>query len=288
MASTDSIVVGVDGSAAALEAVRWAAGQARRRGLGLRVVHAWGMSGLYAGGTPLPASVFEVIEEEAKRVLGTALETARNAEPGLFVTGDLSHEPPVPHLAGLSRSASMIVLGSSGRGGFTGMLAGSTAVAVSAHARCPVAVIRGTEHDGPVVVGVDGSPAGEPAIALAFDEAALLDRPLVAVHAWSDVAYDSFSGVSRDFGETSAFAEAEHRLLAESLAGYQEKYPDVSVRRVVVKDRPRHQLLEWSQRARLIVVGSRGRGGFRGLLLGSTSQALIHHSACPVLITRGI
>ncbi|GLY69926.1 universal stress protein [Amycolatopsis taiwanensis] len=288
MSITKPIVVGVDGSAPALDAVRWAAREALQRRLGLHVVHAWGMPGIhYGSGVPLPASVFDTLEQDATRVLGEAVETARSFAPKLSVTGEMPYEPPVPCLVERSRTAGMIVLGSSGRGGFVGMLAGSTAVGVSAHGRCPVAVIRGTEHDGPIVVGVDGSAVGEPAIALAFDEAAEHDAPLVAVHAWSDFEYDSFHGSPHYFGDTDTFAEEQQRLLAESLAGYQEKYPDVPVERVIVGDRPRHQLLLWSERARLVVVGSRGRGGFRDLLLGSTSQALIHHAKCPVLITRG-
>lgn len=287
MGITNPITVGVDGSASALDAVRWAAQEALRRRLGLRVLHAWGMSGIhYGSGIPMPASVFDTLQQDATQVLEEAVETARSLSPKLSVTGEMPYEPPVLCLVERSRTAGLIVLGSTGRGGFVGMLAGSTAVGVSAHSRCPVAVIRGTEREGPVVVGVDGSPAGEPAVALAFDEAAEHDVPLVAVHAWADLEYDSFYGSPRYFGDTDTFAEEEQRLLSESLAGYQEKYPDVAVERVIVRDRPRHQLLLWSERARMVVVGSRGRGGFRGLLLGSTSQALIHHAKCPVLITR--
>ncbi|HET6503932.1 MAG TPA: universal stress protein [Amycolatopsis sp.] len=288
MPTTNSIVAGVDGSDNALTAVRWAAAQARRRGLGLRIVHAWGVTGAYyGGGLPLPAALFDILEEDSKRVLAQAVDLARTEAPGLTVVGEMPHEAPIPVLVDESRSARMVVLSSTGRGGFAGMLAGSTAVAVSVHARCPVAVIRGAERAGPVVVGADGSPEGEPALALGFEEASSRAAPLVAVHAWSDFEYDSFYGSSRYFADSGTFADEEELLLAESLAGWQEKYPDVPVERVLVKDRPRQVLLEWSRRARLLVVGSRGRGGFRGLLLGSTSQALIHHAHCPVLITRG-
>lgn len=287
MATSNVIVVGVDGSESALNAARWAAAEAKRRGLGLRVVHVWGVTdGYYGGGLPLPASAFDVLEQEAERVLNQAVEAARQTEPELPVTGEMPCLAPIPHLVELSRTARMIVLGSTGRGGFSGMLVGSTTVAVSTHAHCPVAVIRGQEHTGPVVVGIDGSEAGVPAIEVAFDEAAQREVPLVALHVWSDLDYDSAFGSTRYLAGGEGLGEEEQRVLAEALAGWQEKYPDVVVQRVVLNDRPRHQLLEWSKRAALVVVGCRGRGGFRGLLLGSTSQALIHHAECPVLITR--
>jgi nucleotide-binding universal stress UspA family protein len=287
MAITNSIVVGVDGSASALAAARWAAHEARRRHLDVRVVHAWGMTGVYYGaGIGMPSAVYEQLEQVATRVLTDAVEAVRQAAPGIAVVGEMPPEPAIPTLVGRSRTARMVVVGSKGRGGFAGMLAGSTAVGVTSHARCPVAVIRGEEHDGPVVVGVDCSRAGEPAIGLAFEEASGHGAPLVAIHAWTDCEYDSAYGTARYFAEADTFSGEEERLLAASLAGWQEKYPDVQVERVIAKDRPRHQLLQWSDQARLIVVGSRGRGGFRGLLLGSTSQALIHHSNCPVLVVR--
>lgn len=288
MATTNVIVVGVDGSESALNAARWAAKEAKRRGLGLRVVHVWGVTGgYYGGGLPLPADIFDALEQEAHRVLNQAVDAAREAEPELAVTGDSPCLAPISHLVELSRTARMIVLGSTGRGGFAGMLLGSTAVAVSTHAHCPVAVIRGEEHHGPVVVGIDGSQVGMPAIEAAFDEAAQRKVPLVALHVWSDFDYDSAFGSTRYLAGGEGLDEEEQRVLAESLAGWQEKYPDVVVQRVVVRDRPRDQLLDWSKRAALVVVGCRGRGGFRGLLLGSTSQALIHHAECPVLVTRG-
>ena len=160
------------------------------------------------------------------------------------------------------------------------------------HAHSPVAVVRG-RHDsapvaesGPVVVGVDGSPASEPAIAAAFEEASSRGAPLVAVHAWYDSTCEDFSGTVRIIPRWEPVADDEERLLARRLAGWQEKYPDVEVRRVLRRDRPRHALLEAAEKARLVVVGSRGRGGFTGMLLGSTGQALVQHAGCPVLVVR--
>jgi nucleotide-binding universal stress UspA family protein len=167
------------------------------------------------------------------------------------------------------------------------MLVGSPAVSVAAHGECPVVVVRAGDDgvirtEGPVVAGVDGSPTSIRALGAAFDEASWRGARLVAVHSWQDSDYvPEYVALGAEPAE-----EERARVLAESLAGWQEKYPDVEVERVVVKDRPRHQLLERSATAQLVVVGSRGRGGFKGLLLGSTSQALVYHAGCPVLVVR--
>jgi nucleotide-binding universal stress UspA family protein len=198
----------------------------------------------------------------------------------------------VPMLIDESRHARLLVVGRTGTGGFADMLVGGTAASVVSHAHCPVAVVRGRREDtaapetGPVVVGVDGSPNSEQAIAAAFEEASLRGVPLVAVHAWSDITYEDTRGTARIRTQPETLEEGEERLLGQRLAGWQEKYPDVEIGRNLVRDRPRHILLEESETAQLIVVGSRGRGGFTGMLLGSTSQALVQHAGCPVLVVR--
>ena len=133
----------------------------------------------------------------------------------------------------------------------------------------------------PVVVGIDGSPASESATALAFDEASRRGVELVAVHAWSDFAVSELPGI-----EWSDVQKQAEETLAERLAGYQERYPDVTVRRVVVLDRPARQLLEQSEAAQLTVVGSHGRGGFAGMLLGSVSSAVAESARMPVIVAR--
>jgi nucleotide-binding universal stress UspA family protein len=183
----------------------------------------------------------------------------------------------------------MVVLGDRGLGGFTGLLIGSVAVAVTAHAACPVVVVRGPESDltaplpEPVVVGVDGSSTSEAALAFAFEEASLRRVPLVAVHVWRDLLLDATLAPLLDW---DAIESDERQVLAERLAGWSEKYPDVAVRRLVAYDRPARALVGESGRAQLVVVGSRGRGGLHGMLLGSVSQALLHHAHCPVAVVR--
>ena len=186
----------------------------------------------------------------------------------------------------------MLVVGSRGLDQFASGVLGSVSAAVVLHAPCPVAIIRPVpdvdpvQLDGPVVVGVDGTENSEPAIAEAFEAASLHGVDLVAVHAWRDSHLTTVFTSDPDGGalDWDAIATAEHAVLAERLAGWKEKYPDVAVRRVVVRDRPARQLIAESKSAQLVVVGRRGRGGVASMLLGSTSRHLMHTVSCPLLI----
>ncbi|MDS0134717.1 MULTISPECIES: universal stress protein [unclassified Amycolatopsis] len=294
-ANDPRITVGVDGSAGSTAAVTWAAELASRRHLQLKIVHGLQVAGLYYGGGMTgigAATLFEAVQKDGERAIADARALAASVDKDLVIVTDLPNDPPVPMLIDESRHARMLVVGRTGTGGFPGILVGGTAATVAAHAHCPVAVIRG-RHDstavpeaGPVAVGIDGSPNSEQAIGVAFEEASLRGVPLVAVHAWNDIVYEDTRGTARILTQPESLEEGEDRLLTERLAGWPEKYPDVEVRRVLVRDRPRHALLEISAEAQLVVVGSRGRGGFTGMLLGSTSQALVQHAQCPVLVVR--
>ncbi|MBK1787771.1 universal stress protein [Prauserella sp. ASG 168] len=286
--SRGPIVVGTDGSESATAAVRWAARVAERRDRTLRIVHGFAyVHAFYGGDLPASDEFAEVLTAEARRILADARDVVKSVAPEVVVESQAIDNEPIPTLVGESRTADMVVLGSSGKGGFTGMLAGSTAVALASHAESPVVVVRGrADATGPVVVGVDGSRISERAVPAAFREASLRGVPLVAVNTWLDVDYAGvFSRAVLD-DERDAREQEQLLLLAERLAGWQERYPDVAVERVVAVDRPRDQLLDRARSASLVVVGSRGRGGFRGLLLGSTSQALIHYAECPVMVVR--
>ncbi|WIY00442.1 universal stress protein [Amycolatopsis mongoliensis] len=289
------ITVGVDGSAGSTAAVAWAAKIASLRHLELRIVHGLQLTGLYYGGGLPGASaeaLFDAIRADGERVVADARSLAASVDKDLVIGSELPNEPPVPMLIDESRHARLLVVGRTGTGGFTGMLVGGTAATVASHAHCPVAIVRG-RHDstavpdsGPVVVGIDGSPNSEQALAIAFEEASLRGAPLVAVHAWNDITYEDTRGTARILTQPETLEEGEQRLLVERLAGWQEKYPDVEISRKLVRDRPRHVLLKESETAQLVVVGSHGRGGFTGMLLGSTSQALVQHAQCPVLVVR--
>ncbi|MFF0146612.1 nucleotide-binding universal stress UspA family protein [Amycolatopsis sulphurea] len=288
-----TVLAGIDGSDGSAEAVRWAAGLAAGRGLELELLHCLRVASLYyGGGLAGSEALFRNIQREGDRIVAEARGLALEVDPAVRVRTEVCHDPAAAALIDRSRGTRMAVLGRTGLGGFAGMLVGGTTATVASHAYCPVTVVRGRHGDGavpqegPVVVGVDGSPNSEAAIAAAFEEASFRRAPLVAVHAWADVTYDSTEGMARLLPQWEVLQPDEERLLAERLAGWQEKYPDVPVERKLVRDRPRHILLDESARARLVVVGSRGRGGFTGMLLGSTSQALIQHAWCPVLVVR--
>lgn len=291
------VVAGVDGSESALQAAHWAADEAIRRHVPLRLVHAVNTSSLGCAlglETSLNYDEFvETLESDGRQRLAEAENALRQAHPELDLDVELLKADPIPALIELSGGSRLIVLGSRGLGGFTGILAGSTTIALVARARCPIAVIRGRTDDAPlpvrgaVVVGVDGSPVSEPAIEVAFEEAALRRADLVAVHTWTEFSSDSAYAYAHRFNvDWDAIDSREHESLAERMAGWQEKYPDVVVRRVVARDRPVRCLLKYADDAQLLVVGSRGHGGFPGMLLGSTSQALIHHAPCPLLVVH--
>ena len=284
------IVVGVDGSEQALHAVAWGANEAVRWNAPLVLLHAFAFPDGHSSDSAPRPDERPAHQYESTKVLRAAMTVAEHVRPRPEVTIDSIADAPLPLLLARSHTARMIVVGSRGRAAFTELLAGSTTIALAAHGQCPVAVIRGSEDTGragnPVVVGVDGSPLAEPAIELAFQEASAREVTLVAVHAWHDFDLAEVFGIEMGPVELEQRRQAAKRLLAEFLAGWQEKYPEVTVERSLAVDRPRDRLLSWSSRAQLLVVGSRGRGGFPGLRLGATTHALIQHADCPVLIAR--
>jgi nucleotide-binding universal stress UspA family protein len=228
----------------------------------------------------------EAVRAAAEAVVRDALVAARDTVSECAT--EIILGSPVPMLRSFSEQAALLVLGSRGLGGFTGLLAGSVTVALTAHAHCPVAVIRDEPPaEGPVVVGVDGSPASEAAIGFAFEEAAFRGGELVAVLAWTDAVFPvGPDGIQYPMIDWTPLAEQAEELLGERLAGWTEKYPEVVVRRRIERDRPAQALIDAANGAQLLVVGSRGRGGFTGLTLGSVSQAMLHHAPCPIVVAR--
>jgi nucleotide-binding universal stress UspA family protein len=280
------VVVGVDGSDSALAAVDTAAGEAAMRGRPLHVVHAfiWPLLNVPIGpsrwGPPEGG-----LRNQAERILQDAVARASQHRPGLCVTGDLLTGGAAPLLIECSRWAELVVVGDRGLGGFTGLLVGSVAVALAAHAACPVLIVRGEERPAaPVVVGVDGSPANEPALGYAFESARLRNAPLVVLHARALPRPPTPRAVPEADSHLRAVEGETCRALSEALAGWTDRYPEVEVRRVDAAGDPRIELVNASTSAQLLVVGSRGRGGFTGLLLGSVSQAAIQHARCPVAV----
>jgi nucleotide-binding universal stress UspA family protein len=283
------IVVGVDGSPSSTCAVRWAAETAARHNAPLLLLCASAIPGTVYGELGLPRSFFDDQEAEGMRRLADATHIAHNAASGeLSVTTELTTLPAIAALLERSQDARMIVLGSRGQNPLTGELLGSVASALAHHAHSPVAIIRESPHptaQDPVVVGVDGSANSEPAIATAFEEASLRHVDLIAVHAWTDIAISTLSPHDKRLPWHS-IKTGEQAALAESLAGYTDRYPDVTVHQVVVQDQPAHHLQTYTDTAALLIVGSHGRGGYTNMLLGSTTTALLHTAECPLLITR--
>ena len=273
-----AVVVGVDGSPDSGRAVRWAAADAARRHRPLHLLHGheWPVVTYPMAGLTLPV-VYETETRQAPaRILDDAVQQARDVDAALRISTEASAELCVPALLAASRHASLVVVGNRGLGGFTSLLVGSTGVELASHATCPVVIVRHAErpdggNTGRVVVGVDGSHGAHEAVGFAFEQTAFLGCGLTAVHAHHGPDADR---------------EDERRLLAESLAGWREKYPQVDVRLDTVSGRAGGALTDASAGARLLVVGARGRGGFVGLLLGSVSQAVVHHACCPVAVVR--
>ncbi|WTB42864.1 universal stress protein [Streptomyces sp. NBC_00827] len=287
----DPVVVGVDGSPSSLDAVEVAAREAGLRGVGLRLVHAFGWPSIHLppGGppwNPARAGVRELVDG----TLIEAEESARRAVPQVDVTRAVNVGEPLMVLEIESRTASLVVVGSRGLGAFGSLLLGSTALHLTAHGRCPVLVVRGRpDPSGPVLLAVDGSPAGEAAVEFAFAEALLRGVDLLALHVWntrSERAYEGPGDPLNAVVDIERLRQEEQRLLDETVAPWQERHPRLVVERRLVRSRVRPSLIETSRDAQLVVVGARGRGGFTGLLLGSVSQALLHHAHCPVAVVR--
>jgi nucleotide-binding universal stress UspA family protein len=280
---TAPVVVGYDGSQASSAALTWATAEAIREHTSLRIVEVFE---LVVVDRPSPGKVVPLASLRTVRERG--LE-ARH--PGLHVDTLLLEGPPSPALIEETAQARMLVLGSRGLGGFTGMILGSVAVQVSAHAHCPVVVVPPdtlpTLHNRRrVVVGVDGSKLSAKAVDFAFEQAEAIGGRVVAVHAWSSPFSTYENGRGELVFDNEQVRKASEILVAEALAGPRSDHPDIEVDIELIPGQPARALLHAGEAADLMVVGSRGRGGFTGLLLGSTSQQVLHHARCPVAIVR--
>jgi nucleotide-binding universal stress UspA family protein len=218
--------------------------------------------------------------------LAAAAAQVAEVAPDVAVSQEVITGMPAALLVTLSTDAQLAVVGHRGLGGFAGLLLGSVGAALAAHAACPVVVVRGATDKrphGPVVVGVDGSPHSETALAFAVEAAVTRRVPLRAVHAWPDSAMPYVVSGPMDWDE---LAKREQNVLSEQLAKWREKYPDLRVEPVLAQGPPTHVLARNTRDAQLVVVGSRGRGGLAGMLLGSVSQAMLHHAECPLAVVR--
>ncbi|WP_067893810.1 universal stress protein [Nocardia vaccinii] len=283
------IVVGTDGSAVSYQAVAWAATEAALHGCALRVVTSVGFRGSYGPVPFVTEDLLELMRADGERIVKQAgrITIDFTSPDPVEVDEDVTLESIIPALIARSRTARILVVGSRGRGAFQRALLGSVSSAMVHHAHCPVAVIGSTAETDPVaarmpvLVGVDGSANNVPAVAVAFEEAALRGVDLVALRCWSDASGGASVRVDWDQVQEKEFA-----VLAENLAVHRDRYPEVVVRSIVAREQPARALLAASADAQLVVVGSRGRGGFAGMLLGSTSWTLVQSVDCPIIVVR--
>jgi nucleotide-binding universal stress UspA family protein len=291
--SHHGVVVGTDGSPSSQVAVRWAAREAAARHAQLTVVYVEtplpvAMSTLSWPAGRIPEEVLEIQENEARRIIAEAVEMVRDGTKDKpVVNGEPYFGAPVPTLVDISKDAQMMVVGCHGRTGRHRRLLGSVSTGLIHHAHCPVAVVHDESPTSlapsrlPVLLGIDGSRASESAIAIAFEEASWRGADLVALHVWNDADMGTVFGT-----DSAAVRSAADKTLAVSLAGWQERYPEVTVHRAIEFEHPARHLLEQAERAQLVVVGSHGRGGFAGMLLGSVSTAVAQAAQVPVIVAR--
>ncbi|MFF3567743.1 universal stress protein [Nocardia jiangxiensis] len=288
------VVVGIDESSGSDTALRWAVHYAGIHGRGLHIAHGMNTAGVTTVGAYAVSSPWVLDEARAngESVVARAAQLARLLAPDLPITTELVADSASTVLIDRSDAAFAVVLGATGSTGTLGHL-GSTLLAVVAHAHGAVIVVRTdpdagdiVHYSGPVVVGVDGGPLSDAAVAAAFAEAAQRGTDLVAVHVWNDQNFGHYAGYDTVRLPDGNPGEAENAVLAERVAGWQEKFPDVPVMRASYAFAPTVHLQTWSQSAQLVVVGSRGRGGFAGLLFGSTANSLVQHARCPVMVVH--
>lgn len=284
----DPVLVGVDGSQQSIRAVRWAAREAVRRDVALTVVHTWVWPLMHVplGGSPL-APPGAGLQAQADRILAQASDTARSMFPDLVVQPELVVGDPATELLRRAEGSQLVVVGNRGLGGFTGLLIGSTGIALSARSPRPVTVVRGTATPGgPVVVGLGESGASDAVLRRAIHEADLHGTGVLVVHSWT-VGADLAGTATREVERAERLAEeraAEH--VEKSVARARQDGLDVPVSVRLGGGSAAAELVGASRDAELVVVGSHDLGPLRGLLMGSTTHALIHHAACPVLIDR--
>jgi nucleotide-binding universal stress UspA family protein len=290
---TDPVVVGVDGSPQSEVAAQHAADAAVRRAAPLLLVH--GYLHPFRYGVPFDPYAVRLPppSADAVQMLDEIAAELRAGRPRLTVANRQAPGGPAAALVDASQHAQLVVVGSRGHGGFAGLLLGSVSAQVAAHAHSPVLVVRPPDKPaeppgtaaGPVVVGVDGSPGSAVALSFAADEAAVRETTLIVMHIWS---LNTSNRPRKTYEETeTAAAEDAESVVAGAVEQARAEHPKVDVEpRLVHALDPTKALTDTSREAGLLVVGSRGHGGFTGLLLGSTSQTLVHHAHCPVVIAH--
>jgi nucleotide-binding universal stress UspA family protein len=288
MTAIRPVVVGIDGTPDNHPAIRWGAEEAHRRGRPLRLVHVYhwppdyGMSSMYA---TYPVRDEEQVSRTLTEIETSAVAVATSAYPDLEVTAERLEGQRVWKLLAESERAELLVVGSRHRGTVGSVLLGSVGAGVAARAACPVVVVRGPGGNpgegARVVAAVDGGADSEQILSYAFDHASRYGLGLRALLCWRPHLYQSSDWFRRANEEAGRQAEV---WLAEALAGWRDKYPDVPVTANAMEVHPIEGLVTASYTAHLLVVGSHGHHAVPGTLLGSVSQGALHHATCPVAV----
>ncbi|GAA0899946.1 universal stress protein [Virgisporangium ochraceum] len=280
------IIVGIDASPESRIALRWAADEATRRGRKLRVVH--GVHSRWPDSAFSPEHAQFAAQRHAPEILAGARADLAQWAPDIETDLTTEFGGAAAALVAAAQPGDLVVVGNRGHSTFAALLAGSTCQQVALHAPASVVVVRGrTNGAGGIVVGFDGSPMAGEVLTTAFDMAEARGCPLTVLRAFrpSTPAWPAESPPPDLLNAMTAKLELQVEL-AESVVPMSEKYPTVTAEVHVVGGDPADLLVEASRTAGLVVVGSRGHGGFTGLLLGSVGLHLMHHSRCPVLIAR--
>lgn len=282
-----TIAVGVDGSPASERAISWAVGQAAVEHRPLTLVHA--VAPVTAGWLDQvgvdPLRGIDAMEEDGRALLGATRASVARRAPGLQVHDLVEVADPREVLLDVSETASVLVVGSRGRGPVRSLLLGSVGVAVTKHAHCPVVVVR-PHHPGVVrqgvLVGIDGTERSVAPLDFAFRHASLHDLPLTVMHAYWDAR--GAAGTRRHADDLPGDLDEERLVVAEVISGMREKYPDVAVHTELMRGLPDVCLLQRAERMNLVVVGCSAGGTAAGLLFGSVSATVVEHATCPVAV----
>jgi nucleotide-binding universal stress UspA family protein len=293
-----AVVVGVDGSDGAQSAFAHAAWEAHRRGVTLRLVHGQSVLAPFSvmGFAPDPAELTRAAKASAQMLTDYQVQ-AKVAFPELDVDWEVISDSPGGALVSASANADLVVVGSRGLGGFAGLMLGSVGAQLAAHSQAPVIVMRPPDEKGnlgvgpahhPVVVGIDGIPDSEAALAFAFDEASARGVPLLVMYAWWILPPANLGPMAPRNYDLVAAEEEARRMLSEATAGWQERYPEVQVTLVPAHSmNPIVALLELSRDAGLLVVSRHGGNALTRLLLASIGDTAVREASCPVAVVPG-
>ena len=286
------VVIGVDGSPASQNAVRWGVALAERRESPVQLLHAYDPAiNETRIGERFRESVLAAVYQGARDQLEAARAQAVDIQPGLALTTRLVEDSAATALINASYGAETVVLGAQGASGFSALVAGSTAMRVATHAGCPVVTVPSSESaargGSGVVVGVDGSVLSDAAIGFAFREAAETGGSITAVLAWTEPwTWAVIAAAQPTHEQATGRLQQAHEQLLTSVQPWSEKYPDVVVHRQVVNELPVRALAAESEGAQLLVVGCRGRGAVSSMMLGSVSHGVLHLATCPVAVVH--